>query len=102
MRIDSKTYTNLILTVIAVLLLLVAFQTPMSSLDPTSSVQAARRTADKDETPAWQVQQDPLVAKATEEVAAANREIAEQIGRVADAIGDLAGNIDHVAGSLKE
>jgi hypothetical protein len=102
MRIDSKIYQNLILTVIAVLLLLVAFQVPMSTLDPTAPVQAERRTSDDDEAKAWQIKQDPLVAQATKDVAAANIEISKQIGRVAVAIEKLAENIDHVAGSLKE
>lgn len=106
-RFDTRTYTNMILTGIAVLLLAMVLQTYRVSVvspaqaqpnnyDPRS--RGARAgigssgpgVTDRDNFP---VVQDIAVAAATQEVAAANREIAAALRDVAKAITALGGNL---------
>lgn len=104
-RFDTRTYTNMILTGIAVLLLAVVLQSyrisvvtpvqaqpnnydPRSRRAPIGSSQPG--VTDRDNYP---IVQDIAVAAATQEVAVANREIAAALRDVAKAITALGGNL---------
>lgn len=92
-RIDTRVYTNLVLTVIAAVLVAGALQQNGLSLVPTAQAQL-RDTRDSLNRTATGVPidtnipqtQDVAVASATSEVAAANREIAVALKEVAVAI----------------
>jgi len=84
----ARTYTNVVLTVIATLLLVLTLQRAPLSMDPATPAHAAgERNLPQ------QVSTDPPLAAATEKVAAANTEIARQIGEVARALNGMAGAI---------
>lgn len=104
LHLDTRTYTNFILTVIAVMLIALTLQQYGISV---SSKAIAQDAVAPDATPALgnrfgrpgssapadfsnisQVQ-DPAVASATQEVAAANREIAGAIRDLAHSVGDM-------------
>ena len=100
MQINSRTYLNLILTVIAVLLLGLVIQAP-GLLSPGAPAYAQEKN----------VQQQRYIsqttagegsAAATEKVATANQEIARQIGEVAKAINNLSKAVDNFSVSQRQ
>lgn len=94
MRMDSRTYLNVILTVIAVLLLVLAAQIP-ARLDPATSAYAADKN-EQQQRYLTQTSSDILVAQATEKVAKANQEVARQIGQMAKALESVGRSIDRL------
>ena len=94
MRIDSKTYLNFILTVIAVLLFVLAAQIPFR-LDPTTTAHAANSNygtavaGDQGGVKDIGITTEQGVSRAMEKVAAANLEIAKAIEGVGTQIGGL-------------
>lgn len=92
MKINARGYTNLVLTAIAVLLLVLALGRPETA-GLGRSAEAA--TKERDRT-FRQISEDPLTAAAVQALAKANLEIAEQTGAVAKAIEGIAKAIgDH-------
>jgi hypothetical protein len=101
-RIDTRLYTNLVLTVIAAVLVAGAAQQYGMSLLPSAQAQFAKRDVRDDltrtatgvpiDTTIPQTQ-DVAVASATSEVAASNREIAAALKEVAAAIREGLGDI---------
>lgn len=95
LRIDTRIYTNLVLTVIAAVLVASAVQNYGVNLTQNAQAQKIRNPADNDlarsatgvpiDTTIPQTQ-DVAVAAATSQVAAANREIAVALHEVAAAI----------------
>ena len=90
----TRTFTNVVLTVIATLLLVLVLQRSTVSVDPATPAHAA--TGSERHVP-QQITTDPAVAAATEKVAMANSEIAKQIGEVAGAIKGLGRSMDRAA-----
>jgi uncharacterized protein YdbL (DUF1318 family) len=99
MKLDSRTYLNVILTVIAVLLVALVMQVP-TRLDTTTAAYAATREPGKDE------QQTRYLsalgsggdsAAATQAVAKANEQIAREVGEVAKAIQLVSKSVDKMA-----
>lgn len=92
MRIDSKTYLNFILTVIAVLLLVLAAQIPLR-LDPATSARAANSNygtavaGDQGGVKDIGITTDQGLSRAVDKVAAANLQIAKAIEGVGSQIG---------------
>ena len=97
MKLDSRTYMNVILTVIAVLLLVMVVQ-PTAQLDPTSAAYAAREKSTKNEQQQARWGQLGVgESEATKQVAAANDRIAREVGEVAKAIRTVAKSVDKMA-----
>jgi len=95
MQLNSRTYLNVILTVIAVLLLVLATQMPWR-IGATSAAYGQ----DKPEVSRDYLAVNPSgdkVSAATESVAEANKEIARQIGEVAKALQSVSKSIENVA-----
>ena len=104
-RIDTRMYTNLMLTVIAVVLVALAAQ--QLGINVIGNAQAQRKdvTADLNRTATGVAidttipqTQDVAVAQATSEVAAANREIAQAILQLASAVKDGTSDIKTAIG----
>jgi hypothetical protein len=96
----GRTYTNVVLTVIATLLAVQAVQQSPLSIVSEAQAQSTNRRAGTDTTiPATQ---DVAVAAATNDVAAANRDIAASIKQVASAIEGLGGAMRSVAAAVTE
>ena len=91
------TYLNLILTVIAVLLLVIAAQLPFR-LDLASPAQAKN---EQQERYLNQIGSGAETAAATREVAQANREIARELGAIAKAIESVSKSIGKAASSTR-
>lgn len=94
-RIDNRTYTNLVLTVIAIVLVASAVKESGLRFLPTAQAQLRTQAHDLARTATGvpiddsiPQSQDVAVAAATSEVAASNREIAEALREVAAALRD--------------
>lgn len=99
LSIGSQTYTNVILTMIAVLLLALAFDAYRVSVLPAAQAQQSGSIFQKPQDESGQngnvsQTQDVAVAAATREVAVANREIA-------GAIRECGKNLDSLASAIR-
>ena len=92
---NSRTYLNVILTVIAVLLLVSALQSPVR-LGVSTTAQAANEAEKKYFADTVSAGQGPMVA-ATEKMAVANQEIARQVGAVAKSIDGVARSLTNLS-----
>jgi hypothetical protein len=103
MRIDSKTYLNFILTVIAVLLFVLAAQIPFR-FDPASTAHAANSNygtavaGDQGGVKDIGITSEQGLSRAVEKIAAANLQIAKAI----DGLGGQIGAISKSAGPSSE
>lgn len=89
---NARNYTNIALTAIATLLLVLVLQRSPQNLDPTPSAQAQSSRHIPQ-----QITTDPALAAATKEVADANKEVARQIGEIAGSIKALSRSLDRAA-----
>jgi hypothetical protein len=91
-RLDTRTYTNAVLTVIACLLVMLALHcyrvSVVSSATAQTMIGTDRAASDRD--PTVRYTEDRALAEATRDVAAANREIAAAIQDLARSVGSAA------------
>ena len=89
LHLDTRMYTNVILTVIALLLLALCLNVYQVSVTPSACAQ----TGSKIDTTIPQTQ-DVAVARATEMVADANRDIADAIKQLSKSVETISGAVE--------